>query len=215
MLGVRARQRSPRVGQLERKARKLEREVGPLRFVAHTGPTGVLERVFALKSAQCRRTGTADVFAPGWTRSLARRLLAVSHDHFGGCLSALYAGERLLAAHLGLRSARVWHWWFPVYEPAFAAYSPGGILLLEVAREAARRGASALDLGKGDDPYKRSFADHEVALAEGCVTRPSAAALLRRLRQGSEAQLRASPIATPLRPLLRAANRWVRARRFD
>ena len=29
-------------------------------------------------------------------------------------------GERLVAAHLGMRSRTVWHYWFPAYDPAFA-----------------------------------------------------------------------------------------------
>ena len=200
---------SNRITQLERKARKLEREVGPVRFVTHTADARVLAQVFAWKSDQCRRTGVFDFFQLTWTRELVDRILSEDTPHFAGRLSALYAGDQLLAAHMGMRSDRVWHWWFPVYDHASGKYSPGGILLLRVAEAAAADGALALDLGKGDDPYKQSFADFDVPLAEGCATRRSVRAGLRRLRERTDHFARTSPFTRPIRPALRTVRRWV------
>ena len=76
-------------------------------------------------------------------------------------------------------SERAWHWWFPVYEHSFAKYSPGALLLLGVAEEAAARGIALLDLGKGDDAYKSSFSNTDTPLAEGCASRRSLGAALR------------------------------------
>ncbi len=198
--------------QLERKARKLAREKGPLRFEADVRERAVLERVLEWKSAQCRRTGTVDFFALRWTRELAERILAERSASFGGVLSALYAGEELVAAHLGMRSERAWHWWFPVYNRAFARYSPGGIMLLRVAEAAATSGAAVLDLGKGGDAYKESFATCSIALLEGCATRGGWIPRLRRLGARGERALRRSRWIAPLRPALHSIRQRLRQR---
>ena len=49
-----------RLRELPRKARKLEREIGPLRFEADVRDAAVLDEVIRLKSAQCHRTGARD-----------------------------------------------------------------------------------------------------------------------------------------------------------
>jgi CelD/BcsL family acetyltransferase involved in cellulose biosynthesis len=198
---------SRRVEELDRKARKMAREVGPLRFEAHVADPAVYEFVLRLKSHQCRRTGVPDFFAWPWTRTLVERVLSTQNPQFAGRLSALWAGDELVAAHLGMRSQREWHWWFPVYAHAHARYSPGAQLLLRVAEAAAAEGCVRLDLGKGEDAYKSSFADIHVPLAEGWVSRPALMTAVQGLRQGVGAgvvrQLRETPLLEPLRPWVR------------
>jgi CelD/BcsL family acetyltransferase involved in cellulose biosynthesis len=196
-----------RLAELDRKARKLAREVGPLRLEAHTCDLQVLQTVIRLKSQQCRRTGTPDFFAQRWVRALVEQICALQGPHFSGRLSALYAGDHLVGAHLGMRSARVWHWWFPVYDSSFAAYSPGGLLLLRVAQAAADQGHALLDLGKGDDPYKRSFADCSLPLAQGWVARPSITSGWLAALTGARQWLRTCALVQPLRPLVRRMRR--------
>jgi CelD/BcsL family acetyltransferase involved in cellulose biosynthesis len=192
-----------RLGELPRKARKLAREVGPLRFEANARDPRILDEVIALKSAQCVRTGQRDCFAPTWARELVHRIAAADGADFGGRLSVLYAGDQMVAAHFGMRSREVWHWWFPVYSHAYAPYSPGALLLLRVAEAAAAEGHRLLDLGKGDEAYKSSFADMALPLVEGCVAREALATRLRALRKDTGRWLRSSPWAEPLRPVLR------------
>ena len=55
------------------------------------------------------RTGALDIFTREWVLETVRRVHQASGECFGGVLSALYAGDDLVAAHLGLRSATVWH----------------------------------------------------------------------------------------------------------
>jgi CelD/BcsL family acetyltransferase involved in cellulose biosynthesis len=192
-----------RIGALERKARKLAREVGPLRFVTHQHDDSLLDRVMHLKSDQFRRTGLSDPFAAGWARALLRQILSTQAPGFGGQLSALYAGEKLVAAHLGMRSRQVWHWWFPVYEHTFARYSPGALLLLRLAEAADAAGAGVLDLGKGYDPYKASFANCSVPLVEGYTGRPGLTTIAHALRRQTERWARRTPLLNPIRPLVR------------
>ena len=203
---------SGRFAQLERKSRKLAREVGPLRFEPQTTDSRVLSRVVALKRQQCLRTGVVDFFAFPWTQALVERISEAREPHFAGALSALYAGEELVAAHLGMYSERAWHWWFPVYEHSFAKYSPGALLLLGVAEEAAARGIALLDLGKGDDAYKSSFSNTDTPLAEGCASRRSLGAALRWGRETGERAIRALPLGEPVRAALRRLRQWERQR---
>jgi CelD/BcsL family acetyltransferase involved in cellulose biosynthesis len=197
------RQASRRVHELDRKARKLAREIGPLRFEAHTSSPEALDRVLRWKSEQCRRTGAHDFFSERWARELVERILQVQTVSFAGALSVLYAGETLVAANLGMRSRSVWHWWFPVYDHNFAKYSPGALLLLRVAEAAAHAGAGVLDLGKGDDGYKATFADMEIPLAEGFVGRPSLLNTARMARLRAQRLLRSSNLWRSIRPLVR------------
>ncbi len=206
-LGRRRAQGIRRLDECLRKARKLAREVGPVRFEAHTRDSRVLETVLRLKSEQCRRTGVRDFFAQPWARALAERIAATEGPHFGGRLSVLYAGDALVAAHLGMRARRMWHWWFPVYEHAYAPYSPGALLLLQVAQAAADAGHDGLDLGKGADAYKQSFADSGLPLAEGWVYRPALTTAWLAARTGALRWARSAAWAQPLRPLLRRARR--------
>lgn len=200
-----------RIADLERKARRLAREVGPLRFEARVRERRVFETVLRLKSQQCQRTGVPDFFGWRWARALAEHAWQAQDSDFAGRLSALYAGDTLVAAHLGMRSPQAWHWWFPVYDADHARHSPGALMLLRVAQAAAAEGCAMLDLGKGDDAYKASFADCGLPLAEGWVARPSAASLAQGARRAARAWWRGSPLAQPLRPVLGPLMRRARA----
>jgi CelD/BcsL family acetyltransferase involved in cellulose biosynthesis len=193
----------------------MARELGPLRFEADAREPAVLERVLSWKSAQCQRTGSVDFFALRWTRELVERIAATQDASFGGVLSALYAGDQLVAAHLGMRSERAWHWWFPVYNREFARYSPGGILLLRVAEAAAKSGASVLDLGKGLDEYKESFATCAIPLFEGCAAQTALVPWLRDLAERGEHSLRGARWIRPLRPALRGLRARAHKRSYD
>ena len=94
---------------------------------------------------------------------------ATETEGFGGLLSTLSVGDRLIAVHLGMRSSQVWHSWFPAYDPALASYSPGLLLLLRMAESARGLGLNAIDLGPGTAPYKQVMMSHGVPLAEGSV----------------------------------------------
>jgi CelD/BcsL family acetyltransferase involved in cellulose biosynthesis len=204
---------SKKISQTNRKARKLEREVGPLRFEPEVTDTRVLQQVIDWKRKQCQRTGTRDYFSEEWALKLARDIHGTREEGFGGLLSALFVGERLAAAHLGMWSRDVCHWWFPVYDDEFSAYSPGSILLLRLAEFVAGEGRTLLELGKGGDAYKASFMTGARPLAEGSVIVPSLRGSLRKLRVHSKNVIRSSSLAAPVRAPLRAGLRWIRQRK--
>jgi CelD/BcsL family acetyltransferase involved in cellulose biosynthesis len=143
--------------QAQRKARKVAREVGPLRFEWRTSDAALLDTLLDWKSAQRQRTGKYNILQLEWARNLVTLLPSIETSSFSGLLSCLYAGDELLAVHLGMHTPNTLHWWIPSYNPAYSAYSPGAIFLLELARAAAEHGISRIDLGKGDERYKSSF----------------------------------------------------------
>jgi CelD/BcsL family acetyltransferase involved in cellulose biosynthesis len=197
-----------------RKARKLAREVGELSFTPHQVDGGALESLLAWKSEQYRRTGAADAFGVRWTGELLRRLMNLQGAEFAGVCSVLRAGDRVVAVHAGMRSVRVLHWWFPTYDPAFARYSPGIILLLRVAEALAAAGVRSVDLGKGDAQYKRSLMTGAAELREGFVELPSLLAKARSLRRVAEAHAGRGGVAATLYLPLRVIRRVERTRRF-
>lgn len=158
--------------QVPRKARKLGREVGPLRFELSTAADAspaVLDRLRSWKGAQRERTQTIDPLDEPWAERTVSASLATDGPGFAGVLSALYAGDELVAAHLGLRTATTLHVWFPAYDTDREAYSPGMVLFLELLRAAADDGVQRIDFGKGPARYKTSLMTSSEAVAEGYV----------------------------------------------
>lgn len=153
---------------------QVERKYGPVRFTWHDTSPLALDRLFAWKSAQYKRSGTVlsliDYFAFPWTRMLLERIHAAQAPGFAGVLSTLHIGDNLVAVHMGMRSDTVLHWWFPAYDPAFGKLSPGLMLLSRLSEAAARMGLRQVDLGPGVEPYKQMVANSEQVLAGGFVS---------------------------------------------
>ncbi len=157
------------ISQIQRKARKIQREVGPLRFVLHEPTASALQMLFHWKKEQHSETGVVDIFQYGWVVALLDRIRETQSPGFSGVLSTLYAGDELVAVHLGMRTRTVLHWWFPTYNREFSKYSPGLILLLHLAQAAASEGVQRIDLGKGPERYKYSLNSGSIAVAHGAV----------------------------------------------
>jgi CelD/BcsL family acetyltransferase involved in cellulose biosynthesis len=192
------------IKQTERKLRKFEREVGPLRFEFHTEDRAVFETLLAWKSQQYRDTGLTDVFFFPWTVRLLEQILQRQGDEFGGILSSLHAGDRLVAMHYGMRCRDVLHSWFPAYDRDFYKYSPGMLLLYKLAEACPARGITRLDLGKGTEQYKVNLASGTDLVAEGSVDRSVVSRTVRRFWNGARSLVKSSPrlraaIETPLR----------------
>ncbi|MFD7705056.1 GNAT family N-acetyltransferase [Streptomyces caelestis] len=163
------------------KERRLGRRAGAVRFVFDERDPAALRALMEWKSAQYRRTGRRDRFAQEWIARLVGRLAETRAGQCTGTLSVLYAGDRPVAAHFGLRSASVLACWFPAYDPEFAKYSPGLVLHLRMAEAAAAEGVGTLDMGRGPAAYKDALKTGELAVYEGAATRPGVGAALHRL----------------------------------
>jgi CelD/BcsL family acetyltransferase involved in cellulose biosynthesis len=206
------------IADLGRKARKLDREIGPLRFVTMTDDPRVLRQVLRWKSDQYLRKGLIDLFASSANLELVERVHDARGPRFVGMLSALYAGDRLIAGHMGMRSRIAWHWWLPSYDTEVAPYSPGAILLLRMAEAAPGLGVTRLDLGRGEEAYKLRFMSGAVGLAEGFVPTTRLVRVRRDVEWVGRAWVRNAVREGVLRPdahlgsALRTFRRGIRAR---
>jgi len=184
---------SRQIKQAQRKRRKLEREIGPLRFEFESIDLGVLRSLIEWKTQQHCRTGMLEVLRIPWVVELLRTLVDSPKIGCWGALSALYAGEELLAVHLGVRNPKTLHIWFPTFNRDFEAYSPGVILILELAKAAAADGVERIDLGKGPERYKQSLKSGSIPLLEGSVDLRPAHRLVRRNWYELKTRIRSSP----------------------
>ena len=166
--GVRS---SQSVRQIFRKRRKLEREIGELRFEFQTDDSAVFELMKQWKSRQRADSHTTNVLDFPWVMVTLERIRRTQNDDFAGITSALYAGGEPVAVHFGMRTKRVLHWWFPAYDVRFAKYSPGAMLLVELIDACGEQGIRRLDLGEGDERYKQSFQTGSLQLTAGFIGR--------------------------------------------
>jgi CelD/BcsL family acetyltransferase involved in cellulose biosynthesis len=200
---------SYQIRESHRKGRKLAREVGALRFEYDVADKRVMETLLSWKSKQYQATGKIGGLQGGWVRELLDLIRETKGENFSGVVSALYAGDHLVAAHFGMQSRRVLHWWYPAYDIEFGSYSPGLTLCLEIAREAATRGISRIDLGYGDERYKIGFISAATQVAKVAVDATHGARSLRNGWNGARTFIKATPFAAPARRAMRPIRRWL------
>ena len=155
------------------KRRKLERDLGPLRFTFGNAIRRDVATLLRWKSAQYRRTGRRDRFAKRWIVDLVEQVAAMKSVEASGVFCGLYLGDRLVAGEFSIASRDYFSSWLPSYDIEFARYSPGSIATLLVLEGAAAAGMSQVDLGKGDEPYKANYKTHDIALVDGYARRQS------------------------------------------
>lgn len=191
----RRQQGSQLIGQAIKKAGKIEKSLGPIRFVQHANDEVVFNSLLKWKAAQYEHSGVPNVFGADWTVNLLKRILEWQDAAFAGKLSALYIGDRLVAMHLGMHSHRVMHFWFPAYDVEFARHSVGLILMLEMAKACAALGIVRIDMGKGPESYKREFMNGASMVAEGAITRHRFSNGVRRAWHGARNYVKESRFA--------------------
>jgi CelD/BcsL family acetyltransferase involved in cellulose biosynthesis len=203
---------SKTIAKQQRKTRKMERELGPLRFEPDVADPEMLRTMMDWKSNQYWRTGIGDVFSFDWVVALLNRLHAMRTAEFRGKLSALYAGDNLLALHFGMQTETVLHYWFPVYDPAFQEFSPGIAMLLEIARDADDAGIRRIDLGKGNEDFKTSLRSAAFDVAAGSVGGGGMIGGARQCWSRTRNWLKSSPLGAPARAsarLVRPLREWL------
>ncbi|HEX5089019.1 MAG TPA: GNAT family N-acetyltransferase [Nocardioides sp.] len=199
------------IGQARRRTARAERDLGPVTFRAQSSDAEALAWLIDRKREQYAATGARDHLASADRRALLALLLDTHEPGCEGIMSTLHFGDTLVAAHFGIRSQRVLHWWFPVYDPAFASFAPGWILLRELAIVAPELGLERIDLGRGDDEYKRRARTGEVEVAAGVVT----ASAVRRVGHTARRRAVTAAKSSRLAPLLRRAVHARRRRRAE
>ncbi len=144
-----------------RKTKKMVRDLGPMRLIFDCRDPIVWKQLVELKKQQYQRTNIFDLLSVDWMYRLLQELCLSSEPNQGcrGITSALFAGDVLVAGHIGLIEDDLLHYWFPVYDPQYHAYSPGTALFLGISNTAEQAGIQKIDFGYGDQPYKRKLTD--------------------------------------------------------
>ncbi len=151
------------------KTRKLIRTKGPLRLEYDCRDPKMLDYLIELKGQQYRRTQIYDLLSVDWIQRLLHDLLRNQDAPVRGLLSVLYAGDDPVAMHFGMQERDLIHYWFPVYDTQYSYGSPGTVLFLEIAKQAADKGIRAIDFGYGELPYKYKVTNVVTEMSFGLI----------------------------------------------
>ena len=89
----RSKSGSDLVKSVAQKARKMEREVAPMRFEAHVLDRQALALLYEWKAAQRARTNTVDVLSTPWMREIVGRLIENNRHVWWPALCPLCRGS--------------------------------------------------------------------------------------------------------------------------
>lgn len=193
-----------RLTDSRRQRRRLEQALGPLEFTFDDRRPAVFDTCVAWKGSQYEASGYENLFARPECielfRQLRRRRVLV--------VNSLFAGERLVAAHLGALSDQRFAWWVPAYDTSLGKYSPGRLLLEDTLHASQALGHLEFDFLVGNEPYKFQYATHNRII--GALGTPTS-----RERVLMEARVTLTR-ALSRRPEVRAllSELWARAARF-
>jgi CelD/BcsL family acetyltransferase involved in cellulose biosynthesis len=181
------------------KLRLLSRDHGEVRFVPDCRDSAVLA---ALLDWRAQRFDAGDGI-DSWARSSIETLHGMRTPDFSGMLAALYVGDRLVAAHFGIRSNGMLYYWFPSFNPEFSKYTPGWLLITFLLQHLPTIGCDALDFGPGGEKYKEYFDNSAISIHRGFVELPSVVNLGRATWRSIHSAVRSSKTArTFLRPVI-------------
>jgi len=184
----RRRTRNDPLPQVMHKSRRMQREIGHVRFSADTEESEALDHLIdwrAQASTRCRPPAR-------WQIELLRRVARARCNDFAGLVSTLHVGGRPAAVHVGIRSARVLHSWLAGHDPRLRRYLPELILLLEIARRAEHLDIDRIDLGGGSDANKMRLMSDALPLVAGAVDLRRVTGTVRRTWARTRAWLHAS-----------------------
>ena len=163
-----AKQHSSTIKRQPQKSRAMQ-SLGDIRFEFDCVDESAMNHLIALKRAKYQRSRTFDILGVKWASELLKDIQHVSQSGFQGLLSVIWKDDEMIAAHFGMISGNVLHYWFPTFDNRYHKYSPGTQLILQVAEEASTRGITMIDFGYGDDPYKLKFCNGRQHVACGQV----------------------------------------------
>ena len=175
------------LSEAARKARRLAREEGDLRFdidVEEGGAAAILVRMKAEQLPPVERERF--LAAPVGEFITAAGRLPASED-YESILSVLWAGDTPVAVHWGLRRGPLLVSVVPAYSTALARCSPGLLLHIELLRQVEKLGVTRLELGLGANPVKKRLRTGTQALAAGTVEANPFRLVARRARNAGRA----------------------------
>jgi hypothetical protein len=141
---------------IRRKTRRMERDLGPLRFRRAVDDADVFDTLLAWKVEHYRRTGGPNRLERPHNREFYHELRRRGAAH----AATLEADGRLVAGKIVMFAGKRQFARMTVYDPTFAHWSPGSVLLLETLRASFEEGDTEFDFLMGDPPYKYTWATH-------------------------------------------------------
>jgi CelD/BcsL family acetyltransferase involved in cellulose biosynthesis len=191
--------------QMARRRRKMEREVGPLRFEPDVRDPAILATLIAWKTDQYKRYYQPDRLGIRWVREFLEAILDRQGDDFSAVMPALYLGDKVVSIAYYLRSRKVLHSWFTAYDRSAAQYAPGLQLIVELLRASPSYGINFVDFGRGEEKYKRTFQTGEIQVAEGAIDRSMMRFALRSVWLTTGERVRTSRLSRPAKVPVRVA----------
>jgi CelD/BcsL family acetyltransferase involved in cellulose biosynthesis len=188
-----------------RRRRKVEREIGPLRFEPNVRDSAVLSTLLAWKTEQYKRYYQPNHLGLHWVREMLETILERRGDDFTAIMPALYYGDKVIAIAYYLRSHNVLHSWITSYDRAAACYAPGLQLIFDVLKLAADSGVSVVDFGRGEEKYKQIFKTGETQVAEGAIDVSMLRTAFRSIWLTTGERVRTSPLSRPAKVPVRVA----------
>ena len=153
-----------------RKTRKIQREVGELQFEFNNPCRDSLDTLLQWKAQQLRARKLVNHLDQDWIGDLFHLLLDRQQGEAAqGILSTLHVKNDLIAASIGVRSRTVLQGWVTAFNRDYSKYSPGSLLIVQIAQQAESLGIESVDLGRGPEPYKKSFRSSGLPVASGIV----------------------------------------------
>lgn len=136
--------------EIKRSERRLNKD-GSLIFVDNKNNkklNNVMDFIINKKNEQYINSGVAklDESSEKFYRELAKK--DISH------ISAIFHNDKIIAAHLGLKSKSNYTYLLPVYDYKYRKYSPGWILLFKLLETFKLNNLNRFDLTIGEEGYK-------------------------------------------------------------
>ncbi len=198
---------SKQIQETMRKSRKIQREVGPLHFEPCSTDPKVFRTLIDWKRAQLRSRHLGDSFSGPWVIPLLERIVNSQLQNFQGMMSVLRVGDEIIAICLGIKSQDIFHGWITTYNHKFSRYSPGLMLVIHLLQHAESQGVLRLDMGNGDQAFKKSLASGSYSLVGGSIDRRPVARVATQGWQMAKEMIRDTPLETAARAAIRQLRR--------
>jgi CelD/BcsL family acetyltransferase involved in cellulose biosynthesis len=213
-----ASKRLPNIRDSRRRQRNLEKRAA-IRFVVadtHHERQRIFENLVSMKRRRFADTDAHDIFGDaGYLQFYADATRKLGPS--GAVeVSALYAGDRIIAANWGLYSNGRYIDLLPSYESGtWKSYAPGRLLSEWLLRHHLERGDAVFDYGIGDEPYKFGYCDGHSSLGDAylAVTAKGAAyKQLLQLQTVAKSKLRETRVGQVLKAARSLISRFRRSR---
>ncbi|HYP45998.1 MAG TPA: GNAT family N-acetyltransferase [Propionibacteriaceae bacterium] len=153
--------------------RRLANDFDEVRFHFGTPDSRLVSRVLALKSVQYRNNGFPDLMGRADVMRIVDDLAHTDTPTLMPAFAALSVNGKLIAGDFSLRSKSVMAGWIAAHDVDYAKYSPGFVRTMRTIRACSEVGLAYLDMGKGDEEYKRPLTNGFLEVAEGAVLQRS------------------------------------------